>query len=544
MIVLAQAVWRDVTAANAIAVQQAVMGAGEPVFHMVNSGDALIARSRSILATRFLQEEQVAGADVLVMVDGDITFEPSDLQKIANGARETGDIYGGIYVTRAREPHAASRTLTDQRWEFKRTPERRPLEVQYLATGFMAIPRSLLEEMSTYGGNGSREHFEDIDDGHILHSFERGANAEHVIDFFRTFGIVEPDGVTHWLSEDWAFCERARQMGHKVWADQSVILGHQGAVTLTVEDLGGSGHAFGPDSVPAERTMGALYTDDPLALDPLVESLVEDIAEFRGSTPELVSEFLPRATAELAEEWRQQLPSPGAEFVPEDGDGLQSALAWYQRKTVGYAYIYDLANWHIQGRVPEIYHRQIAEAYSGHGTYDAREMRVLDYGAGIGTLALMLARDGHHVIATDANDYLRKFHHWRANRHGLTLHPLPTKRGDLSLIDLVIATHVFEHIETADLLRATLRELAGMMKRDGRLFYENDWVADDLHPQHFDHSAIFEAALVDAGFQPAPDLGDHWRRYSPPLEYDRVRVPTTESIQEPERELAVGGGSR
>ncbi len=483
MIVLAQAVWRDVTASNAIAVTQAQFHAGEPVFHMVNSGDALIARSRSILATRFLREDEFKDADVLVFVDGDITFGPHDFNQIVAGARDTGDIYGGIYVTRAREPHAASRTLGEQSWEFHKTDERRPLEVQYLATGFMAIPRSLLESMIL-------GEFEDIDGTHELHEFKRGANAESVIDFFRTFGVIEPDGVAHWLSEDWAFCERARQMGRKVWADQSVILGHQGQVTLTVEDIGAPGSAIGSNAPPAGGTVAAL--SDPTPLHPLIASLPADIAAWAGSDEQHVRDQLPHGAALAAALW----------------DDPADVGAWYEREDVGRAYVYDLAHWHMQGAAQHFYD----VIRSGQGTHiPTLPMRILDYGAGIGTLALMLAADGHDVQVYEPNGVMRRFLDFRrsqlhpdANRP-VIVEPEYTKPNDR---DLVIATHVFEHLMLVDTIKA-LGAIAAALAPGGLLFYENDFHADPLHPQHVGHAELFAGALADAGFT---DLGDGWAR--------------------------------
>src|SRR3970282_2168705 len=68
-------------------------------------------------------------------------------------------------------------------------------------------------------------------------------------DFFRPFCINEgptlqragynvEDKRVHYLSEDWAFCERARQCGFQIWADPSIILQHRATVSVTVAALG------------------------------------------------------------------------------------------------------------------------------------------------------------------------------------------------------------------------------------------------------------------------------------------------------------------
>lgn len=39
-----------------------------------------------------------------------------------------------------------------------------------------------------------------------------------------------------YLSEDFSFCEKARKMGYKIYADSSIKLGHQGNYFYTLED--------------------------------------------------------------------------------------------------------------------------------------------------------------------------------------------------------------------------------------------------------------------------------------------------------------------
>ncbi len=92
--------------------------------------DALIARSRSVLATNFL--ENYPDADVMVVIDDDIVFEPADFWKIVEGCRETQGIYGGAYVTRSTTPHLSSSFWPhsgDGQLIFKETPERRPVNL-------------------------------------------------------------------------------------------------------------------------------------------------------------------------------------------------------------------------------------------------------------------------------------------------------------------------------------------------------------------------------------------------------------------------------
>jgi len=63
--------------------------------------------------------------------------------------------------------------------------------------------------------------------------------------------MVIADGQGYWyLGEDYAFCERARQAGHKVIVDTTIRLGHVGRYTYGWEDAG--------QAVP--RVPGATFT--------------------------------------------------------------------------------------------------------------------------------------------------------------------------------------------------------------------------------------------------------------------------------------------
>ena len=204
-------------------------------------GDALISRPRSQLATKFISEPELKDFDVMVILDDDVQFWPDDLFKLTRLAREKQEPVGGIYVTRSREPHPASLFWPGQKMTFG--PGQEPTPVRYLATGFMAIPRPVVQAMLDHPC------FQTIHGAEPIVFCEQGVGDIPMYDFFRPFCIDE--GVTlkaagynvedkriHYLSEDWAFCERARQCGFQIWADPSIVLQHRAVVSVTVADLG------------------------------------------------------------------------------------------------------------------------------------------------------------------------------------------------------------------------------------------------------------------------------------------------------------------
>ena len=89
-------VHREISAETMYAVQS-ILACPDPIFSVaMERGDALIERSRSILASKFLKMDD----DILLFVDDDIFFQSEDAIKICKEAVELG-IVGGCYVTKS-----------------------------------------------------------------------------------------------------------------------------------------------------------------------------------------------------------------------------------------------------------------------------------------------------------------------------------------------------------------------------------------------------------------------------------------------------------
>jgi len=87
------------------------------------------------------------------------------------------------------------------------------IEVGTLGTGFMLIKRSVFEKMIEEGATP----YVDA----IGLSPEENANQ---YDFFQC--TIDSKG--RYLTEDWSFCRRWRQLGGKIWADTKIALAHVG----------------------------------------------------------------------------------------------------------------------------------------------------------------------------------------------------------------------------------------------------------------------------------------------------------------------------
>lgn len=184
------------------------------------SNDALVSRSRSIVASHFLRSD----CDVLLTIDSDIWFRPEDALKLVEECRNGHDLIGALYVTRGLNQQPAA-MLPDEDVVFHGGA--RPVRAPFISTGFMAVHRKVFEHLKQ--------------DLPLCHQGwnDRGEDTSFW-PFYMPFCIPwEGDGFMY-LSEDWALCQRAKSAGYDRWLDPSIRLQHYGEVAYTLEDLGRS----------------------------------------------------------------------------------------------------------------------------------------------------------------------------------------------------------------------------------------------------------------------------------------------------------------
>lgn len=439
---VAPSIWREINVVTATRLFVAMSGApqAEKVIWAPLWNDALLGRSRSILTSEFLKTD----ADVMVIIDEDIVWDdPADFWKIVEGCRDTHGIYGGAYVTRSTQPHLSSRVYPGTEYAFAQGPVRRPVEIQYLATGFFAVHRDVVEKM-----RGAR--FEDADGGHLMAEVTLGADRPFY-PFFSPFTVEEADGQRHYLSEDWAFCNRARQLGSPVHMDQSIVLKHMGLYPYTVKDLLNPGDAFEMRSI--EWTVA--HSEPRQYGEPLIDNLIADVAEFAEEDLGDTRRMLESGRDMTALLWKTR---PKLQTEPE----------WYAREDVGFAYLGELAQWHLNGGVP----------WQAFGELTGS---LYDHGAGIGTLALVAAKRGATVTAFEPNPVMREFIAWRAAKYGLNVTVLDAPAS--GQFDAIACWHVFEHLEEPE---RALDDLLAML-RPGGLFITDSGFDDHDAPQHHEH---------------------------------------------------------
>ncbi len=164
------------------------------------SNESNVNRARNSCAAKFLSGD----CSHLMFVDADIQFNPQDIMKLINHDK---DIVGGVYPQKTLPPKMVVNTLNNGEHEGNL------IEVGTLGTGFMLIKRTVFEQMIEAGATPY------VDE--IGLSPQENANQ---YDFFQC--TIDSNG--RYLTEDWSFCRRWRQLGGKIWADKTIGLTHVG----------------------------------------------------------------------------------------------------------------------------------------------------------------------------------------------------------------------------------------------------------------------------------------------------------------------------
>ena len=162
-------------------------------------GNALIADSRSIIASKFWESD----CDCLVFVDNDVVWQEGALLRLVDAPK---DLICGIYPKR-RDPIEYPIHYLDKP-ELWADPETGLLEIKSAATGFMKISRACIGKM-----------IEAYPDQHFY-------TAERDKKFWPIFDHIFEDGYK-W-GEDYSFCIRWRKIGGQVWIDPEIAMGHVG----------------------------------------------------------------------------------------------------------------------------------------------------------------------------------------------------------------------------------------------------------------------------------------------------------------------------
>lgn len=407
----------------------------------MGGSDALVSRARSVDATGFLLDPNLG--DVMLYLDHDIEFEPQDALRVAQLAYDHQCIAGAAYVTRSDlAPHPALRLFPGQKVALgKPNP---PVEVVYLSTGFLAFHREVLKKLAS-----------------TLPWVSVGSYS-HCYPFFLPF-IYEGE----YLSEDWAFCQRARDLGIQVVLDPTIKLAHMGSRAYILEDL--AMDAF-LSTVNMTVTEGSLDRTD----------IIGDLADYLGkSKMEIIQEF--RANQEwyyrknLAESWNRKAP------VTEE-----QVLSFY--KESGQDYLRELVIFNLS----PLYWVKAGPLVGTTGK------KLVDFGGGIGTLSIVLAKRGRNVTFIELPSEHRKFAEFRFKRHNLEI-SVANSLAEVQEVDAILCGDVIEHIHP-DSLPGLVGQMYEALNHGGRVVEVSDFGKRPEVPMHYSTANLFSKLMKEKGF--------------------------------------------
>ena len=168
--------------------------------------DPYIVLARNVAAADLLKKSDFTH---LMFMDVDI-LDPQCMEHVERMLSHDEAIVGGMY------PKKDERKLV---WVCNALPERPPpderglLSLRHIGTGFLLIKREVFEKMIEEFGD-QIGYLEDETDRPLW-------------DFF---DMPRVDGRK--ISEDWHFCNKARELGFKVWGDTKVLLMHIGTAVF------------------------------------------------------------------------------------------------------------------------------------------------------------------------------------------------------------------------------------------------------------------------------------------------------------------------
>ena len=188
-------------------------------------GDALIQRARSHITADFLDKTDMTH---LLFVDADISFNPDQLMRLIDFDKDMVAAQyplKNIYWDKIPGRMAQGEPLKEAGLLYTASICTGPnarfeggfATAEYVATGFLLIKRNVFERMiSAY----PETKFKYLD---IPSSLQPARNNLYAL----YDCMVDPER-GHYMSEDYAFCRRWRNIGGEIWVDLNSKLTHEG----------------------------------------------------------------------------------------------------------------------------------------------------------------------------------------------------------------------------------------------------------------------------------------------------------------------------
>jgi len=172
-------------------------------------GCSVVSRARNLLAQDMLESK----CDYLLFIDSDINFEPEDILRLmAWGSDPKKGIVAAVPRTRSETKTYIANLDYDENHELTMNGMGL-VRAERVATAFMLV---------------RREVFVDMAEAHPEWQYY-DKRSDRMLNCMFDFQLTEEG----YIGEDFLFCDRARALGHEVWIDPSITLGHMGVQEYT-----------------------------------------------------------------------------------------------------------------------------------------------------------------------------------------------------------------------------------------------------------------------------------------------------------------------
>ncbi len=174
---------------------------------------AAVDRTRCEMATRALAD----GFSELMWIDSDVVFEAESVTRLR---KHELPLIAGLYAKKGVQSFAVQ--LEPDTTELRVGETGGLFGARYVGAGFLLVHRRVFDAVQQ------------------LFSLP-ACNAQFgqpCVPYFLPMVVQDSGGKYVYLSEDFAFCERARQASYHLMLDTSIRLGHVGKYTYAWEDAG------------------------------------------------------------------------------------------------------------------------------------------------------------------------------------------------------------------------------------------------------------------------------------------------------------------
>lgn len=199
---------------------------------------------------------------------------------------------------------------------------------------------------------------------------------------------------------------------------------------------------------------------------------VEDVMAFSKTTREQVRTRMKLGSAPLAEEWNAW---------EKQGAMTPARITAFYKQTSNY--IYELGEWHLFVQGKRDSDMQLVEDMR-----KAKPKNILDFGGGVGLIAIPLARAGFDVTLADLEGTSLEFAAFRAKRHDVKLKIWKSDVEDKApdpQYDVMLLLDVLEHLPK-DVLNSVVDRLIALKHPGTQIIMSAPFGKTAVHPMHMD----------------------------------------------------------